>query len=176
VNVAAAQLGVANFDRVVADALDRRDLPAAALTLELTERTLIDERRAHQRTLEALGAVGVKLSVDDFGTGYSSLRYLSRFPISQLKIDRQFVSAPPGDDRAQRLIAAIVAMADTLDVEVVAEGIETTAQLAVVNRLGCALGQGYLLGRPASFGVATQRIARSRRAGLSAAGWKTETA
>jgi diguanylate cyclase (GGDEF)-like protein len=164
VNVAAAQLGVANLDQVVADALDRSGLPAGALTLELTERTLIDERRLHQRTLEALSAVGVALSVDDFGTGYSPLGYLSRFPITQLKIDRQFVSALDSD-RGHRLVAGMVAMAQTLDIEVVAEGIETDTQLGLVKRLGCGLGQGYLLGRPASVDVTTERIAQYAGAG-----------
>jgi diguanylate cyclase (GGDEF)-like protein len=169
VNVAAAQLGVANLDQVVTAALTRSGLPADALMLELTERTLIDERPVHLRTLEALAAVGVALSIDDFGTGYSSLGYLSRFPISQLKLDRQFVTTLD-HERARRFLAAIVAMAETLDIRVVAEGIETDTQLDLVKRLGCDLGQGYLLGPPASADATTERLAQIGRSATSVAG------
>ena len=96
--------------------------------------------------LESLHAAGISLSIDDFGTGYSSLAYLQRFPIQKLKIDRSFVQRMPGDGEA--IAGAVIAMAHSLRMQVVAEGVEDPEQLALLRDAGCDLGQGYLFSRP----------------------------
>ena len=103
------------------------------------------------RTLSSLRELGVRLAVDDFGTGYSSLAYLQRFPVHALKVDRSFVAGleRAASDESTAIVRAIVSLAQALELRTVAEGIETEGQLAAVTELGCDLGQGFLLGRPA---------------------------
>jgi EAL domain-containing protein (putative c-di-GMP-specific phosphodiesterase class I) len=98
--------------------------------------------------LHILKQLGIRLAIDDFGTGYSSLSYLRRFPVDVLKIDKAFVGALAGGPEDAALAHAIIRLADTLDLRTVAEGIETTEQLAELRRLNCDLGQGYLFARP----------------------------
>ncbi len=148
VNVAAAQLGVADFPRRVLALLERFGLPGTALNLELTERTLLDEAVAHHDAIEELRRSGVEISLDDFGTGYSALAYLTRFPVDVIKIDRSFVARIGTQPSALALVRGIVAMADALGLRTVAEGVETDAQRSALATLGCPLGQGYLLGQP----------------------------
>jgi diguanylate cyclase (GGDEF)-like protein len=148
VNVAPLQLRTANFVDIVRSALGTCSIPGSALTLEITERTLLDERITGTSTLERLRGLGVKLALDDFGTGYSALGYLTRVPVDVVKIDRSFVSAIDTDHRSAALVSGIVTLARGLQLASVAEGIETEEQLAAVRRLGCDYGQGYLLGRP----------------------------
>jgi EAL domain-containing protein (putative c-di-GMP-specific phosphodiesterase class I) len=119
-------------------------LPPSALELELTERTLIDSAPNTIRLLEHLQTVGVELAVDDFGTGYSSLRYLQELPISKLKIDRSFIGDLGSGGRQGALVDAMIGLAANLDLKVVAEGIETAEQCAILRRKGCQSGQGYL--------------------------------
>ncbi|CAH0444598.1 hypothetical protein LMG10661_01023 [Ralstonia syzygii subsp. syzygii] len=121
-------------------------LPPHLLELEITESVLMEDIDANIRLLEALHAAGVNLSIDDFGTGYSSLAYLQRFPIHKLKIDRSFVQRMPGDGEA--IAGAVIAMAHSLRMQVVAEGVEHAGQLAWLRAAGCDLGQGYLFSRP----------------------------
>ncbi|WP_247537224.1 putative bifunctional diguanylate cyclase/phosphodiesterase [Ralstonia pseudosolanacearum] len=121
-------------------------LPPHLLELEITESVLMEDIDANIRLLEALHAAGVNLSIDDFGTGYSSLAYLQRFPIHKLKIDRSFVQRMPGDGEA--IASAVIAMAHSLRMQVVAEGVEHAGQLAWLREAGCDLGQGYLFSRP----------------------------
>jgi diguanylate cyclase (GGDEF)-like protein/PAS domain S-box-containing protein len=116
------------------------------LTLEITERVLVD-RDAHQ-TLAELRAHGLELAIDDFGTGFSSLGYLGRIGVDQLKIDRQFISGPMGDEQQTAIARAILAMGHSLGLKVTAEGIETIAQLDHMTALGCDYGQGNLVGLP----------------------------
>jgi EAL domain-containing protein (putative c-di-GMP-specific phosphodiesterase class I) len=144
VNLSVRQL---QSESIVADvrcALEKSGLPASGLVLEITESVMVaDTEFARQRLLE-LKALGVRLAMDDFGTGYSSLSYLSRFPVDILKMDRSFVGT--GENAA--LQSAIIALGASLDLEVVAEGIELPEQEASLHELGCELGQGFLFARP----------------------------
>jgi diguanylate cyclase (GGDEF)-like protein len=149
VNVAPIQLRAANFPDIVASALDHAGLPARSLTLEITERTLLDEHPNQRHTIDTLRALGSRLALDDFGTGYSALGYLTRFPIDILKIDRTFITPINSDPHAAALVQGILAMTRGLHLQTVAEGIETEDQRALLTTMGCELGQGYLLGRPA---------------------------
>jgi diguanylate cyclase (GGDEF)-like protein/PAS domain S-box-containing protein len=143
VNVSAQQLEfglVALVGGVLADT----GLAPSLLVLELTETAVMTDPAAALETLRRLRALGVRISVDDFGTGYSSLTYLQRFPIDELKIDRSFVSRLGVDETDARIVAHVVNLAGALGVEVVAEGVETAAQRAILGDLGCDVGQGFL--------------------------------
>ena len=131
------------------------------LKLEMTESVLIEHGRTVLDLCSSLRAMGIKLGIDDFGTGYSSLSYLHRFPIDTLKIDRAFVSKIDSDEKDQALVKTILAIAQTLHLETIAEGIETTAHLAVLRTLECAYGQGYLFSRPVAGPVAEALIAQN---------------
>jgi diguanylate cyclase len=152
VNISAVQLGHPEFLHVVAQTLAKTGLPARLLELELTEGTVLRDVSEVQRTLGELRELGISLAIDDFGTGYSSLSYLRDLPIQTIKIDRSFVkdlgTTRFGPQFALALIEAILSIARTLDLEVVAEGIEDEAQLVVLRSLGCGSGQGYLFARP----------------------------
>lgn len=136
-------------------------LDPRVLKLEMTESVLIEHGRAVLDLCSSLRAMGIKLGIDDFGTGYSSLSYLHRFPIDTLKIDRAFVSKIDSDEKDQALVKTILAIAQTLHLETIAEGIETTAHLAVLRTLECAYGQGYLFSRPVAGPVAEALIAQN---------------
>jgi len=123
-------------------------VPPEALELEITESVLLDDHHQVGQELDRLRAMGVRLSLDDFGTGYSSLSYLKRFRFDVLKIDRSFVAGLPDDEDDVLLVKAILAMAKGLDLEVVAEGVETENQLSFVTSQGCDSAQGFFLGMP----------------------------
>ena len=112
-----------------------------------------------RRQLDGLRALGVELSIDDFGTGFSSMSYLRRFPLDELKIDKSFISGTPGDAVDLAIVKAIIALAHSLDLRVVAEGVETEAQRTRLLALGCDIFQGYLCSRPLP---AASFIARAR--------------
>jgi diguanylate cyclase len=123
-------------------------MPALRLELEITESVIIhhsDEVNARFQTLEDMG---VRISIDDFGTGYSSLSYLKRLAIHQLKIDQSFVRDISSDPDDAAIVSAIIAIAHSLDLNVVAEGVETAEQLAFLRSLGCDTAQGYLFSKP----------------------------
>ena len=148
VNLSALQFCHAGLVKSVASALDRHQLPANSLTLEITETTAMSDADASMTVLQQLSDMGVDLSIDDFGTGYSSLMYLKRLPANELKIDRGFVRdlEHDGDDAA--IVSAIVALGHALGLRIVAEGVETDVQQNFLTRLGCNSLQGYLLGHP----------------------------
>ena len=144
VNVSALQFQQPQFVDRVANVLAVSGLPAQLLELELTESILVNDADEALRRLQALSALGVRLSIDDFGTGYSSLAYLKRFPIDKLKIDRSFVTGLPGDGRDAGIVRAILQMASALGMKVIAEGVETEAQRAFLQDAGCNSFQGFL--------------------------------
>jgi EAL domain-containing protein (putative c-di-GMP-specific phosphodiesterase class I) len=148
INLSARQVAQPNLVELVREAVAANDLDPGQLGLEITERLLLQDCEAIGDTLRSLKDLGVRLVLDDFGTGYSSLSYLKRFPLDDLKIDRSFVAGidEPGDDRA--IVGAIVGMAGALGLGVIPEGVETEAQLAVLEELGCTRAQGFLLAAP----------------------------
>ena len=148
VNLSALQFGHAALIDTVRDTLARHMLDARSLTLEITESTAMRDVDASLHILQQLDAMGVRISIDDFGTGYSSLLYLKRLPASELKIDRGFVRDLAHDTEDAAIVSAIVALGQTLNLRIVAEGVETAEQQAFLTRLGCHSLQGYLLGRP----------------------------
>ncbi|MDF5797688.1 EAL domain-containing protein [Pseudomonas aeruginosa] len=132
----------------VRNALLRHSLEPSHLILEVTESTAMRDADAGLVILEQLSAMGVGISIDDFGTGYSSLLYLKRLPASELKIDRGFINELAHDSDDAAIVSAIVALGRTLNLKIVAEGVETEAQQEFLTRLGCNSLQGFLLGRP----------------------------
>ncbi|MCO5411531.1 putative bifunctional diguanylate cyclase/phosphodiesterase [Ralstonia mojiangensis] len=148
VNLSALQFGHAALIDTVRDTLARHALDPRSLTLEITESTAMRDVDASLQILQQLDAMCVRISIDDFGTGYSSLLYLKRLPASELKIDRGFVRDLAHDTEDAAIVSAIVALGQTLNLRIVAEGVETAEQQAFLTRLGCHSLQGYLLGRP----------------------------
>jgi EAL domain-containing protein (putative c-di-GMP-specific phosphodiesterase class I) len=129
----------------VAAILEETGLPPHLLELEITESVLMDQTEAGTRALRALG---VKLVLDDFGTGYSSLAYLKHLPLDTIKIDRSFLNGLEADDANLPIVQAVISLAHGLGIGVVAEGIETAAQLARLRTLDCDRGQGFYFARP----------------------------
>ena len=143
VNLSPRQLEQADFCALVAQILAETGIPPAALELEITESILIQRSEYNLATLTQLSAMGVQLSVDDFGTGYSSLSYLQRFPVHALKIDQSFVRDIGKDPTDTALVTAIIAMAASLQLEVIAEGVETLQQARFLMAHGCHQAQGF---------------------------------
>lgn len=135
---------------IIALVLQETGLESKYLDLELTESVVMQNPEMAVANLDALDRMSVRLSIDDFGTGYSSLSYLKRFPIDTLKIDRSFVRDVPGDSDDMKIITAIINLAHGLDIRVVAEGVETAAQLAFLRHLHCDAMQGYYFSKPLS--------------------------
>ena len=148
VNLSAKQFKDDNLSQIVQSALHDSGLDPKLLELELTEGTLMDDARATMAAMEQLRAIGVQLSIDDFGTGYSSMNYLKRFDVRALKIDKSFISGLPQDAENAAITRAIIAMAHGLKMVVVAEGVETDAQLTLLEEYGCDMVQGFYLGHP----------------------------
>ncbi len=150
VNLSARQVHEPGLVGTVAEVLHVTGLPAERLTLEITESVLVEDPRRAAATLGALKELGVGLALDDFGTGFSSLSYLAAFPVDGLKVDKSFIDplVGPDDGDHQAVVAAIVDMANRLDLEVTAEGVEHRVQADRLLALGCTRAQGFLLGRP----------------------------
>jgi len=132
----------------VQNALQASGLQARCLKLEITESTAMENAEHTINILNQLKLIGLQLSIDDFGTGYSSLSYLQRLPFDTLKIDRSFVSSIGETGENSEIVQTIISLAKNLRMRVIAEGIETRGQLAVLANLGCDFGQGYLLSKP----------------------------
>lgn len=152
VNVSAVQFYRSDFVAQVRAIIDETGVNARLLKLEVTESALITDIEEAIVKMQQIQALGVEFSLDDFGTGYSSLAYLNRLPISQLKIDRSFVAQVPGDAAGAAIVATIIALGRTLGLSVIAEGVETEAQLAYLAERACDSYQGYLFGRPMTVG------------------------
>lgn len=148
VNISALQFRQPGFAAFLEGQLALHRLPAGCIELELTESVLMKNLEEVLRTLTDIKALGVRLAIDDFGTGFSSLGYLRRFPIDRLKIDQSFVRDIDTTPVNESIARAIVALADSLSLEIVAEGIEREAEADVLQRLNCQQGQGYLFSRP----------------------------
>jgi EAL domain-containing protein (putative c-di-GMP-specific phosphodiesterase class I) len=138
------------LDATVQKALNETGFPPDLLELEVTESALMVNQAHVSNTLKAIQALGVHLAIDDFGTGYSSLGYLKRFALDKLKIDRSFIDALPHDAEDAHLTRAIIGIGHTLDMLVIAEGVETEAQERFLTELGCDQAQGYLYAKPLS--------------------------
>jgi diguanylate cyclase (GGDEF)-like protein len=143
INLSPRQLEQPDFVALVADILAEARVPPEALELEITEGTLMRRNELNLSTLAQLGEMGIQLSVDDFGTGYSSLAYLQRFPVHALKIDQSFVRHISDDANASALVTAIIAMAASLRLAVIAEGVETQEQSRFLLARGCTAAQGF---------------------------------
>jgi diguanylate cyclase (GGDEF)-like protein len=166
VNVSPRELAQRGYVEHVLSVLQLTGLPAGSLVLEVTESTMTEQTEVID-VLTALRASGVRIAIDDFGTGYSSLARLHELPVDVIKIDRSFVLAAAPDDTAAgdtTMIKLLVALAANLRLSLVAEGIETPAQLAAVRDAGCAYGQGFLLGRPVPAEPATPHRQTARSA------------
>ncbi|MGG5216637.1 putative bifunctional diguanylate cyclase/phosphodiesterase [Rahnella variigena] len=148
VNLSTLQFEQSNLVEMVIDTIKRHQIPPEMLTLEVTETTAMRNPDVSVEILERLTQYGVKASIDDFGTGYSSLLYLKRLPASELKIDGAFINDLIAGSEDASIVAAIIALGQTLNLKVVAEGVETTQQQDFLTQLGCDTLQGYLLGRP----------------------------
>ncbi len=148
VNLSARQFQDEGLTDFVADQLATHGLPPEALLIEITESTMFLDRQRTRMVMETFRNMGITIAIDDFGTGYSSLGYLKELPVDVLKVDRTFIHGIPGDEDSCTLTNAIIAMARSLKMRVVAEGIETPAQLEFVRNAGCDKAQGYLFSRP----------------------------
>jgi diguanylate cyclase (GGDEF)-like protein/PAS domain S-box-containing protein len=150
VNLSAKQFLQPNLVEDIRKLLVELALPPAALKLEITESTVMADPLAAVEMLQQIKSLGIRLAIDDFGTGYSSLSYLHRFPLDTLKIDRSFISVMEEDGEGMEIARSIVPMANNLRLDVVAEGVETIQQVALLKKLQCKYGQGYYFSRPLS--------------------------
>jgi EAL domain-containing protein (putative c-di-GMP-specific phosphodiesterase class I) len=166
VNVMGRQFLEGNLERDVTDALENHHVPADLLELELTESSLMANTQSTIEMLQNLQNLGVCISIDDFGTGYSSLAYLRRFPVDKLKIDIAFIRGITTNTDDAAIVLAIIRMAHTLKLDVVAEGVETEAQLEYLRSHECDQIQGYYLSRPLPV-PELERILRDRERSLT---------
>jgi EAL domain-containing protein (putative c-di-GMP-specific phosphodiesterase class I) len=148
VNVAARQLDRDEFVAEVSDALSEAGLEPDALTIEITETTIMANAEETAGRLAAIKELGVRVAIDDFGTGYSSLAYLQRFPVDALKIDRSFISKIRHDSEGETLIRTLIQLGKSLSIETLAEGIEQARELSLLREESCDTGQGFLFARP----------------------------
>jgi len=150
VNLSAHQLRNQDLVALIKSILSESDVDRELINLELTETVLLEDLTIAQPVLNDLASFGVGIHIDDFGTGYSSLSYLAQLPVQTLKIDQSFIANLTDSDTTERVVQAIVALGKAMKLEVVAEGVETDRQYAIVRRLGCDLVQGYFIAKPMS--------------------------
>ena len=161
VNVSGAQFKHGTIWHAVRGALERSGIPPSHLVLELTESILMENAEESIETLNELKDMGVKVAIDDFGTGYSSFTYLSRFPIDELKIDRSFIHSLTSQRGSPAIVGAMIALGRALNLQVVAEGVETPQQLDFLRARNCHQYQGFLCSRPVPPGPLTTLLQRS---------------
>jgi EAL domain-containing protein (putative c-di-GMP-specific phosphodiesterase class I) len=152
VNVSSRQFHEANFVPQVKNALVNNGINPALLKLEPTESVLLENIDTTVATMNALKQIGVHFALDDFGTGFSSLQYLKRLPLNQLKIDQSFVRDLVSDNNDQVIVRTIITMAQSMNLQVIAEGVETEEQLHILKLSGCNHFQGYLFSKPVPIG------------------------
>jgi len=162
VNLSLRNLRDPHLVETVEDALRRHGMPPACLRLELTESVVMIDVEETQATLVRLASLGVRLSIDDFGTGYSSLAYLSRLPVDELKIDRSFARRLTTDASDKTIVASTIGLGHSLGLSVVAEGVEDARTWALLQQLGCDVGQGYHIARPLPAAEATAWLQHAR--------------
>lgn len=160
VNINALELVNSDITALIEDLLEETGFDAGALTLELTEESLVPDMEEAAETFATLALQGVGMAIDDFGTGYSSLRYLQRLPARALKIDRSFIADMAENPYSFHLVRGIVDVAAKLDIQVIAEGVENAAQQRQLMELGCAAGQGYFLYAPQEARTVTRMVER----------------
>ena len=162
VNVSGVQFkSAAELEREIAESLSRWNINPAVMELELTESVLMEATQRHSNTLQNLRQLGVKIAIDDFGTGYSSLKYLTQYPVNRLKLAQEFVFRVTVDYRNAAVVRAAIRLARELGLEVIAEGVETEAQVRFLLGAGCEQAQGYFFSRP----VTAQKASELLRAG-----------
>jgi predicted signal transduction protein with EAL and GGDEF domain len=148
VNLSVKQIHKGNLVTLVETALANSGLPAQRLALELTETSLMEDGDASLSTLDSLKRMGIELAIDDFGTGYSSLSYLKNLPIQKLKVDRSFIQGIPMDKDDMVICKTVIALGDSLNFKIIAEGVETEAQTEFLKQVGCHEAQGFLYSKP----------------------------
>ncbi|HNV76862.1 MAG TPA: EAL domain-containing protein [Gemmatimonadaceae bacterium] len=148
VNLSVREFAQLDLVRAVAGILDETGLPAGQLQLEITESAIIGQQHPALQTIAELRELGVRIHLDDFGTGYSSLSYLHRLPLDAIKIDRAFTTSMETEERPRHVVQAILSLVGAMGLEVIAEGVATADQLALLRRMGCPYGQGFLFSRP----------------------------
>ncbi len=163
VNLSGRQFSQPRLVAQIDEILSRTCLDHHSLKLEITETTIMENDEIVMGILSELKAMNIQLNIDDFGTGYSSLSRLRNFPIDTLKIDRSFVMTMDAELQNLEITKAIISMADSLEIDVIAEGIETAAQLALLRDLKCKYGQGYFFSKPVDSSQATKLIAAAKR-------------
>ncbi|MES1997823.1 MAG: GGDEF domain-containing phosphodiesterase, partial [Pseudomonadota bacterium] len=161
VNLSGRQFSQYNLTQIITHILAQTGLAPHLLELEITESTLIQDIQASIATLRELNNLGIRISIDDFGTGYSSLSYLKSFPINTIKIDQSFVRDIHTDPDNAAIVSAIIAMAKSLGMETIAEGVETSEQLSFLRSRQCDSIQGYYFSRPVTHEVITQMLSEN---------------
>ena len=147
-NLSPLQLSDPALPAMIRAVFDQTGFPASRLELEITESALVGDLQLARDLLDQLKSLGVRLALDDFGTGYSSLRHLQTLPFDKIKIDRSFVGAMSDDGESMKIVSAVIGLGRSLGLSTVAEGVETVETAALLNELGCDVGQGWLFGRP----------------------------
>lgn len=170
VNISPLQIRAPGAALGIRNALREAGLDPTRLELEVTESLFIEDNHATANFIQELSAIGVKFALDDFGTGYSSLAYINTFPLSKIKVDRSFVSGPNVGRKSDAIIRAVAEMGSTLEMEIVAEGLETIEQVQAVRDAGCTLGQGFYFSRAVPDYLASMLLAQERESELRAVG------
>jgi len=148
INVSGLRFASRDFPQYLLEQIHQHDIPPSAVTLEITETAAMKDIAQSLETLAELQALGIHVALDDFGSGYSSLGYLKRLRVGTLKIDRTLIGGLESDPQGRAIVGSMVALAHELRMRVVAEGVESQAQLDILARMGCDEVQGYLLARP----------------------------